>query len=106
MAERRVFYVLIGILVVSILSLRLFYFEVEPILLLIEFVVYLSFWFMIGYLTRKQNKILCDNCNKLNSNKNIICSVCGNNIEDIICPVCKGYNAYSNKYCVECQTKL
>lgn len=62
--------------------------------------------FFIDYLSRRQNRIICNKCGYKNSKRHKQCLNCGNDIEDIVCPVCKGLNKYNQKYCSECQTKL
>jgi len=61
---------------------------------------------VIGFLSRNQNKIICDKCYYKNPNNSTNCIKCGNDIENIICPTCKGVNQYNQKYCTECETKL
>jgi len=62
--------------------------------------------YLIDFLSRKQTKVVCNNCGHRNTKKHKNCVKCGSDIEDIVCPVCKGLNKYDQKYCSECQTIL
>ena len=68
-------------------------------------VLSINYW-LYAFLSRNQNIVVCDKCYHKNSVNVVNCLKCGNDIENIICPTCKGVNQYNQKFCVECETKL
>lgn len=96
----------ISFAVILFVVLSIIVFDMGIVEIVIWSIIILADHALFGFLSRNQNKIVCDKCEYKNKMHTTECVKCGNNIEDIICPTCKGVNQYTQKYCWECQTKL
>jgi|LGOV01.1.fsa_nt_gb c-di-AMP phosphodiesterase-like protein len=106
MDKYKVFSYILTILIILLTIVSIIVFEMGIVEVVIAGIVLSINYWLYAFLSRNQNRIVCDKCYHKNKKNTANCIKCGNDIENIICPTCKSINQYNQKYCFECETKL